>query len=208
MSHFSVARGVGSIAAVCLLFAGAARAQTPAQTPQPGQDAQSQAQLREELQRLRAEFESIRDAYGARLSALEARLAQQPGEPAAAPAVAPVPVLPPVTQPETPPAVAAQPAQVPPPEAAVPAGAGGRRRASRGLAGLRQCQRDVEDLQPGHRRHRQLHRRGGQERGRAPARAAAGRGRGQLPGGRRPLRARAISSSRPRRKGWRLRKAS
>jgi hypothetical protein len=121
MSLFSVARGVSSVAAVCLLFAGPARAQTP----QPAQTAQSQAQLREELQRLRAEFESIRDAYGARLSALEARLAQQPGEPAAAPAVAPVPVLPPVTQPETPPAAAAQPAQVPPPEAPVPAGAAG-----------------------------------------------------------------------------------
>ena len=45
------------------------------------------------------------------------------------------------------------------PETAVPAAlqAGG----PRGLACLRQCQRDVEDLQPRHRRHRQLHRRGG-----------------------------------------------
>jgi hypothetical protein len=119
MSHLSVARGVSSIAAVCFLFAGSARAQTPAQ-PQPDQAAPSQAQLREELQRLRAEFESIRDSYGARLAALEARLAQPPGEPAAA--------VPPVPQPETPPAApptAVPPVQTPAPETAVPAGAAG-----------------------------------------------------------------------------------
>jgi hypothetical protein len=121
MLHFSVPRGASSVAALCLLFAGSARAQTPAQAPQPSQTAESQAQLREELQRLRAEFESIRDAYGARLAALEARLGQPPGEPAAA-------AVPPVPQPATPPtapAPAAQPGQVPPPEAAVPAGAAG-----------------------------------------------------------------------------------
>jgi hypothetical protein len=118
MFHFSVPRGVSSVAAICLIFAGSARAQTPAQTPQPAQTAEAQAQLREELQRLRAEFESIRDAYGARLAALEARLAQPAGEPAAAP----VPAVPPVPQPAAPTA-AAQPAQVPVPGGA--AGAGG-----------------------------------------------------------------------------------
>ena len=61
MLHLSLPRGVSSVAAVCLLFAGSAHAQTPAQTPPPAQ--QSPDQLREELQRLRAEFESIRDAY-------------------------------------------------------------------------------------------------------------------------------------------------
>src|SRR5687767_3374631 len=102
MFHLSLPRAVSSVAAICLLFAGSARAQTPAQTPQPDQTAQSQAQLREELQRLRAEFESIRDAYGARLEALEARLAQPPGEPAAA-------AVPPIPQPAAPPTAPGQP---------------------------------------------------------------------------------------------------
>jgi hypothetical protein len=123
MSHHSLARGVSSVAAICLLFAGSARAQAPAQPPQPDQAAQPQAQLREELQRLRAEFESIRDAYGARLLALEARIAQQAAEPTPAPVPALPTEAPPV--PTAPPAAAAQPAQVPTPDAAVPAGAAG-----------------------------------------------------------------------------------
>jgi hypothetical protein len=103
------------------LFAGSAWAQAPsAPAAQPAQAAQSPAELREELQRLRVEFESIRDSYGARLAALEARLAQQAGEPAAA--VPPVPQ--PATAPATP-ATAAQPAQAPAPETAVPTGAAG-----------------------------------------------------------------------------------
>jgi hypothetical protein len=87
-----------------------------AQTPPPPAAAQaSPAELREELQRLRQEFESIRDAYGARLTALEARIAQG-GEAAPQPAgLAPVPAVPPAE---------AAPAQ-PPAEAPVPAGAAG-----------------------------------------------------------------------------------
>jgi hypothetical protein len=68
--------------------------------------------LRDELQRLRQEFESIRDAYGARLAALEARLSQQPADPAAA--------APPVTAP-----TAGATGQTQAPQAAVPAGAAG-----------------------------------------------------------------------------------
>src|SRR5687768_17276102 len=122
MFHLSLARSVSSVAAIFLLFASPAWAQAPAapalppsQAPASPAMAQSPAELREELQRLRAEFESIRDAYGARLAALEARLSQQPGGPA--PAAAP-----PASSAVTPPPAAGQ-AQVP--EVAVPAGAAG-----------------------------------------------------------------------------------
>jgi hypothetical protein len=123
MSHYSLARGLSSVAAVCLLFTGSARAQAAPQPPQPDQTEQSQAQLREELQRLRVEFESIRDAYGARLLALEARIAQQ----GAAPTVAPVPALPTeaAAVAAAPTGAAAQPTPAPAPDAAVPAGAAG-----------------------------------------------------------------------------------
>jgi hypothetical protein len=119
-----LARSVSSAAALCFLFPGSICAQT-AQLAQP---VQSQAELREELQRLRAEFESIRDSYGARLAALEARLAQQPGEPAPVPGVAPVPAVPPVPEAgphPVAPVAAGQAAQVPAPETGVPAGAAG-----------------------------------------------------------------------------------
>ncbi|HXW05700.1 MAG TPA: TonB-dependent receptor [Vicinamibacterales bacterium] len=46
-------------------------------------------ELRDELDRLRREFEAVRDAYGARLAALEAKLASLPGAPGAAAAPAP-----------------------------------------------------------------------------------------------------------------------
>ena len=77
-------------------------------------------QLRDELERLRKEFETIRDSYGQRLTALEAKLASMGAAPgAAAPAApgvpAPVPALP-----AGPPA-----APAPPTEAQVPAGATG-----------------------------------------------------------------------------------
>lgn len=93
-----------------------------AQTPAPPPAAQSPAELREELQRLRQEFESIRDAYGARLAALEARITQgaeaaPPQPPGQAAAVAPVPPVP-ATE-----AQAQPPAEVPVPTGA--AGAGG-----------------------------------------------------------------------------------
>ena len=67
-------------------------------------------QLREEVDRLRKEFESVRDAYGSRLAALEARLAQIGGT-----GVPPVPPLP-----AEQPAAAAQPPTAPP--TAVPSG--------------------------------------------------------------------------------------
>jgi hypothetical protein len=120
MFHLSLARSVSSVAVVCFLLGGSVRAQAPISgTPGPSDQAptgavpaQSPAQLREELQRLRQEFESIRDAYGARLAALEARLSQPPGDPAtpAPPATAPT---------------AAATGQAQAPEVAVPAGAAG-----------------------------------------------------------------------------------
>ncbi len=64
-------------------------APSPAMTPQA--DTQ---QVREELDRLRKEFEAIRDSYGARLAALEAKLGSGPPSatplPDAAPPQAPV----------------------------------------------------------------------------------------------------------------------
>lgn len=82
-------------------------AQTP--TPAPAADAQ---QIKEELDRLRREFEAVRDAYGARLTALEAKLAEMVPAPVTAP---------PVAEPPTPPAGAPGEVQVPPGAA----GAGG-----------------------------------------------------------------------------------
>jgi hypothetical protein len=71
-----------------------------------------QQQVRDELDRLRREFEAIRDSYGARLAALEAKLGA--ASPAAAPA--PVPQIAPT---------ASQPAAAQPPPVDVPAGAAG-----------------------------------------------------------------------------------
>jgi hypothetical protein len=96
------------------------------QAPAAPPDAAAQ-QIRSELDRLRQEFESVRDTYGARLSALESKLAQLQG--GAAPAAAP-PAVAPATPPtaaavEAPPA--AQPPVAPPPQPAAPtapAGAG------------------------------------------------------------------------------------
>jgi hypothetical protein len=70
-----------------------AAAQTPA--PVPAARAQ-QSDVREELDKLRKEFEAVRDAYGARLAALEEKLAAMgarttPAAPAAAPDAAEVP---------------------------------------------------------------------------------------------------------------------
>lgn len=96
-----------------------------AQTPAPGAAAQQPAtgqqvdpqQVRQELDRLRQEFEAIRDSYGARLAALEAKLG---GAPPAAQAIGPVPAL-------GEPAAAATPVQPPAAPAAVevPSGAAG-----------------------------------------------------------------------------------
>ena len=118
--------------ALGVLSAGPVTAQTAVPQPSPQAPA-SAAELREELQRLRQEFESIRDAYGARLAALESRLGQQTGAAATPPAIAgqapaamPAPVPP---LPAEPASVVVQaqppPGQAQPPEVAVPAGAAG-----------------------------------------------------------------------------------
>jgi hypothetical protein len=69
-------------------------AQTPAGNPPPAAAAPQtdQQQIRDEVDRLRKEFEAIRDSYGARLAALEAKLGAPAAEPAApVPPVAPLP---------------------------------------------------------------------------------------------------------------------
>jgi hypothetical protein len=76
-----------------------------AQTAVPPAAAPTAQELREELERLRKEFEAVRDSYGARLTALEARLAGMAPTEGAAPG--------------------APPAQAAPVEATVPAGAAG-----------------------------------------------------------------------------------
>ena len=107
------------LVALGCLSAGPVNAQTPVpQLPPPAAPA-SPSELRDELQRLRQEFESIRDAYGARLAALESRLEQAGAAatpPAQPPAAAPQAAAPPAT-------AAAGKAQ--PPEVAVPSGAAG-----------------------------------------------------------------------------------
>ncbi len=93
---------IGVHALAFLVAAAAAQAQTAAPAAGAGQDAAA-VQIREELDRLRQEFESLRDSYGARLAALEARLGQlQPGPPpgAAPPAVEPLPDPPAAAQPQ------------------------------------------------------------------------------------------------------------
>jgi hypothetical protein len=101
---------VAACAAAMVMAAHSAQAQTPAAPAAPVANQGSGAQqIRDELDRLRREFESVRDTYGARLTALEARLAQLQG---AAPPTAPeppaaAPTPPPPDQP--PPAAAAPP---------------------------------------------------------------------------------------------------
>jgi hypothetical protein len=121
---------VAACAVLCTLFPVMSAAQTPPDALPAAQDPTPQ-QIREELDRLKREFESVRDSYGARLTALEAKLAQIQG--AAAPAaagaeqpVAPVPAQPTPAQP-TPaqPTPAQPPTAAAPGEVAVPQGAGG-----------------------------------------------------------------------------------
>ena len=94
--------------------------------PQQPPSAQSAADLRAEVERLRREFETVRDTYGARLSSLEAKIAVIEGAAQPAP-VAPLPAAPPApTAPATPPTEA----PVPPTQQAgagvqVPPGAAG-----------------------------------------------------------------------------------
>ena len=107
--------------AVLSLVAVPAFAQTPAAgTPAPQSATAQQVdpqQVRQELDRLRQEFEAIRDSYGARLAALEAKLG---GAAPAAQAIGPVPAL-------AEPAAAAVAVQAPAAQPAVdvPSGAAG-----------------------------------------------------------------------------------
>jgi len=98
------------LAAGAIALAQTASAQTPPAAQAPAQPAQAQ-EVRDELDKLRKEFESVRDAYGARLTALEEKLANMG---LTAPA-APAPAAP--TQPIAPPAA---PAGAPPTQAAAP----------------------------------------------------------------------------------------
>jgi hypothetical protein len=103
MSRALVARSVCSVACAVVFGAAPALAQEPV-APLPS----SPEQIRDELNRLRQEFESLRESYGTRLTALETKLAQIE---ARSPAPAPAP--------------AASPGAAPPGEASVPAGAAG-----------------------------------------------------------------------------------
>ena len=109
MRRATVAAG----AAILSCLAVPAMAQTPAEKPPSGpavQQADPQ-QIREELDRLRKEFEAIRDSYGARLTALEAKLGA--AAPTAVPPVAPLPEAAPTV-------VAVATAQQPAPASRVP----------------------------------------------------------------------------------------
>jgi hypothetical protein len=118
----------GSLAAIA--FVGAAPAFAQAQGPQAppaaaGAGSADPQQVRQELDRLRQEFEAIRDSYGARLAALEAKLgAAAPG--AAASTATPTAAAPAAVAPTT---VAAAPAPPQPPQGGgavdVPSGAAG-----------------------------------------------------------------------------------
>jgi len=108
---------LGTAPAVCAQSAPA----TPAPVAQdPGQQPGAQL-IREELDRLRREFEAIRDSYGARLAALEARL----GTGEASPPTAVAPAAPPAAAPPAAPPVPPAAAVGAPGEVSVPAGAAG-----------------------------------------------------------------------------------
>ena len=108
----SCSRFVRVCALLVVLWTGSTFAAFAQSQPQVSQPAAQE--LRDELERLRKEFETIRDSYGQRLTALEARLAAMGIAP-----VAPLPTAPAVA----PPIAAPAPAQ--PTEAQVPAGATG-----------------------------------------------------------------------------------
>ena len=90
-----------------MALGGSLRAQAPG-APSPGNTPQ---ELRDELDRLRREFEAIRDAYAQRLAALEARIGSTDPSAAAAPAAPPVvPVAAPAAQDPGPPPSSPAPA--------------------------------------------------------------------------------------------------
>ena len=135
-------RNFGAGVLVLVIAAASADAQTPAASA-PGVSADAAAvQIRDELERLRREFESVRDTYGARLTALETKLAELQGSVGPAPAPQPPAAETPgaasaargaaepaaLPAPAGPPAAAAPPGQqpaAPPPQAGVPPGAAG-----------------------------------------------------------------------------------
>ena len=122
-STFSVVRAlrVAFWAAGAIALAQAASAQTPPAAQAPAQPAQAQ-EVRDELDKLRKEFESVRDAYGARLTALEEKLATMGVPPTAAPAAPPAQAAaPPAAPAGAPPTQAA----APPVDVPVPPGAAG-----------------------------------------------------------------------------------
>jgi hypothetical protein len=91
---------IGAVAV--LVLAVPASGQT---APPPAAQEVTAQTLRDELERLRREFESVRDAYGARLAALEAKLGAM-GAPAATPAQPPAAPVTPATEVAVPPGAA------------------------------------------------------------------------------------------------------
>ncbi len=141
-----VVRSVYSGVAAIFLMATAAAAQQAGS----GQDPSAGQEIRTELDRLRREFESIRDTYGARLAALEGRLAQLEGQPQTGPK--PVEPLPP-PPPTAPPAV---PTGAAPGRGGRAGGCGRRGRTARVASRLWGHERAFKDFQPGYCRHRQF----------------------------------------------------
>ncbi len=129
LHSFRATTALAVLAAVGTALPAAAQAPAPVQDLAAAQSppAPTAADIRAELDRLRQEFETVRDSYGARLSALEGKLAALEGNAPAQPAAAPPTAPPPQTAATTPPAEAAPAQQQPPPSSGVqvPAGAAG-----------------------------------------------------------------------------------
>jgi hypothetical protein len=125
-------RGATACATIAYSFwmVAAISAQAPAApaAPAAAQQTSDPQQIRQELDRLRHEFEAIRDSYGARLAALEAKLGSPSTQPTPVPAL-PEPPAPSAATAPAPPAVAvAAEAPPQPPQGAgadVPGGAAG-----------------------------------------------------------------------------------
>ena len=166
-----------------LLLAGIVAAPASARAQQPrsatsaaavAAPADSDAQVREELDRLRAEFEALRRTYDERLQQLEQRLTQIGGGPMAVTPPGPRNIRPHRRQCQQP----------------EPAPAATRRRRPG----------PSKVFNPGHFGERQLHRRGRTESVRHAVAVAAERSRGRVPGHRGSVRARGFLSRRRARK--------